>query len=160
MRKNWYTQRSVVIFCLSMKGASMLKLLKMFENIRFVGICVYKMCLMYCTICVNIRLSVHLSVCQPLPLLLHCPPVCLFVCEFLFVGMYIFTYVFMYLCLSVYLHFCPPAFLPACLPALLSACLSACLAACQPTCLLACLNSCRIMEISISNFARSCFWVW
>jgi hypothetical protein len=57
-------------------------------------------------ICVNICLSVHLSVFQLVPVLLHCPSVCLFVCVCLYVFISVCLYVYLYICLSVPLSVC------------------------------------------------------
>ncbi len=143
------------------------------------SVCLY-VCLMYssvgylvCTVCVN-----HLSVFQPVPGILYCPSVWMFVCVclyvlFPFVCKYICTSVFLYLCLSVHMYFFPPAFLPAFLLSCLSACLSARLTACLssrlpsclpscllahlPACLLACMNSCR--TVSTCKYFKVCLSV-
>jgi hypothetical protein len=109
----------------------------------FVGLFVILFCLSCLSVCLSvclsyvqycwyvpyIGLSVHLSVFQPVPVLLHCPSVYLFVCVCLYVFISVCLYVYLYICLSVPLSVCLPAFLPSCIPSCLSACLSASLTA-------------------------------
>jgi hypothetical protein len=59
------------------------------------SVCMSVLCtvLLVCTVCVNNCLSVHMSVFQPVPVLLHCPSVCLFVCVCLHVFISVCLYV-------------------------------------------------------------------
>jgi hypothetical protein len=149
----------VILFCLSC-----------------LSVCLY-VCFMYSTVgmyqCVNIALSVHLSVFQPVHVLLHCPSVCLFVCVCLYDFISVCLYVYLYICLSVPLSVCLRAFLPSCipsclpvcppyclpvfLPALLPAFMPAFLSANPPACLLACINSCR--TVSTGKYFNVCLSV-